>query len=158
MAVKFDVNFINPFAAAALETLGTQCNFKAASGKPFLKGTQPSLNIAIAGVIGMTSAAFRGSIALCFPENTFLTVMGGMLGETYKEITKDLEDGAAELMNIIFGCAKKSLAASGHTVDRAIPSVIRGEKLQIQHMSNALTIVIPFKSETGEFQIEIVVE
>lgn len=153
-----NADFVNIFAMAALETLQTQCSFKAKAGKPFLKDNGPSMDTAIAGVIGITSSKFRGSIALCFPEKTFLNVMSGMLGETYTKIDKDLEDGAAELLNIIFGCAKKSLAAGGHTVERAIPSVIKGAGIEVRHMSKAPILVVPFNGETSNFQIEIVLE
>lgn len=153
-----NASFVKIFAMAALETLQTQCSFKATAGKPFPKGSGETMDTAIAGVIGITSSMFRGSIALCFPEATFLNVMSGMLGEKYTVIDKDLEDGAAELLNIIFGCAKKSLAAGGHTVERAIPSIVRGKGIEVRHMSKAPILVIPFHSENGGFQIEMVLE
>ncbi len=35
--------------------------------------------------------------------------MGGMLGEEIKEINQDIQDGAGELLNIIFGFTKRVL-------------------------------------------------
>src|SRR5689334_8015212 len=100
--LKVDVNFINPFIDGALETLKIQCSFSAKSGKPYLKGKGPVIKTDIAAVIGLTSASFNGSVAICFPEAIFLTIMERMLGEKHSTITKDLEDGACELLNIIF--------------------------------------------------------
>jgi chemotaxis protein CheX len=131
----------------------------ATPGKPYLKGKVPTTGIDIAGIIGLTSARFQGSIALCFPEPTFLAVLSNMLGETYSQITPDLEDGAGELMNIIFGQAKVELNELGHTIEKAIPTVVRGQSLAIRHHSHCPTIVLPFTLENkSTFQIEISVE
>src|SRR4051794_18484697 len=95
---KLDVNFINPFIEGAIETLKVQCSFVAKAGRPFLKGKGPEIKTDIAAVIGLTSAAFNGSVAICFPEVVFLGMMERMLGEKYAAITQDLEDGASELL------------------------------------------------------------
>src|ERR1700744_6373713 len=103
-----DVNFVKPFVDGTIHTLEVQCHVTAKVGKPYIKGKsggEPP-QIDIAGIIGITSPSFKGSISLCFPEKTFLGIMGKMLGETYTSITKDVEDGAGELTNIIFGAAK----------------------------------------------------
>jgi CheY-specific phosphatase CheX len=81
-----------------------------------------------------------------------------MLGETYEELTKDLEDGAAELLNIIFGQAKVGLNEKGYKISKAIPTIIRGESLRMRHSSLQPTMKIPFTSAAGSFVIEIVVE
>lgn len=151
-----NVAFINPFVEGALTTLKVQCGVECKPGKPMPKDefkTQPPL--AIAGVIGIASPTFRGSIAIAFPEKTFLGVIGKMLGETYTEITQDLEDGAGELLNIIYGHAKKVLNEQGHSIDKALPTVVRGEKLNIRHMSKNMAIVLPFETEMGLFIIEV---
>ena len=157
-APKLDANFIKTFAAAALETLRVQCSFEARVGKPFIKGQGEEVESAIAGIIGLTSNVFKGTIAIAFPEKTFLAIMGGMLGESFEVMTPDLEDGAAELMNIVFGCAKKSLSEKGFTVERAVPTVVKGKNVEIRHISTAPILIIPFESPAGGLQIEIVLE
>lgn len=151
-----NVAFINPFVEGTLMTLKVQCGIECKPGKPMpkdeFKSTPP---LTIAGVIGIASPTFRGSIAIAFPEPTFLGVMGKMLGETYTTITQDLEDGAGELLNIIYGHAKKVLNEQGHTIDRALPTVVRGEKINIRHMSKSMAIVLPFETEMGMFIIEV---
>jgi chemotaxis protein CheX len=152
---KVDVNFINPFIEGAVETLKVQCSFTARSGKPFLKGKGPQLKTDIAAVIGLTSQSFKGSVAICFPEEVFLMVMERMLGEKYSTITKELEDGASELLNIIFGQAKKVLNQKGYAIEKAIPTIIKGSDIAIKHLTPSPTIVLPFETEVGIFQIEI---
>jgi len=43
-----------------------------------------------------------------------------MFGEKYEKIPEGLQDGAGELMNIIFGYAKKILNEKGYVIEMAI--------------------------------------
>jgi chemotaxis protein CheX len=154
-----NVEFINPFIDATIKTLQTQCNMELSmKDKPFLKGTQDLPAIEIAGIIGLTSAAFKGSISICFPRDTFLKIMGGMLGEAYTEITDDLQDGAGELLNIIFGQSKAVLNEKGFGIEKAIPTVVRAKELTVRQYSNAPVVVMLFTSSNGEFFVEIALE
>lgn len=152
---KIDVNFINPFIDGAIETLKVQCSFIAKAGKPFLKGPDLQSKIDIAAVIGLTSPNFKGSVAICFPQNVFLTIMEKMLGEKQTSITRELEDGASELLNIIFGQAKRVLNERGYQIEKAIPTIIRGQDLNVHHLTPKPTIVVPFSTDLGFFNIEI---
>lgn len=160
MAHILDVNFIKPFVEGTVETLKVQCRVLATVGKPYMKddSNAEKMNTAIAGIIGITSAGFKGSISLCFPEKTFLGVMSRMLGETYATISKDVEDGAGELTNIIFGTAKRVLNEKGHSIQKAIPSVVCGAGLKVRHMTRIPTVVLPFDTELGPFSIEVGIE
>ncbi len=157
-AKKIDVDFVKIFAAATLDTLKIQCSFEAKAGRPFAKGSQDEFPVDIAGVIGISSKNFCGAISVGFPMRTYLKIMSGMLGENFSEMSEELQDGAGELVNIIFGSAKKSLSERGYTVDRAIPTVVMGSNLRVNHMSEVPIVIIPFQSKDGPFQIEIVVE
>lgn len=157
MTYKMDVQFIQPFIDGAVETLKIQCRVSASAGAPFLKKKGQDAPVDIAGQIGIASEHFRGSISLCFPKKTFLGVMGKMLDEDYRMMTEELEDGAGELMNIIFGFAKRELNQKGYELPKAIPAVIRGHRLN-QLKPAGPVIVLPFESEMGQFQIEIGVE
>lgn len=155
VGIKLDVNFINPFISGALETLKVQCSIEAAAEKPYVKTEKTPLSVDIAGVIGLTSKTFTGSVSICFPMQTFLIIMSGMLGETYNEFSSDLEDGAGELLNIIFGYAKRELNAKGYSIEKAIPTVIKGNDIKINTVSKAPSIIVPFNSNAGKFFIEI---
>lgn len=152
---QLDVAFFKPFVEGAMNTLKTQCSIDVNIEKPFIKGQKPQPEFAIAGVIGITSPSFNGTITLCFPEKVFLGAMSRMLGEEFKEITNDLQDGVAELLNIIFGQAKIILNQQGHSIQKAIPTVVRGQNISTRSMTKALVMVLPFKTDLGEFHIEI---
>jgi chemotaxis protein CheX len=152
---KIDVNFLNPFIEATLNTLKVQCGYVCKPLKPTLKDASVVNLIDIAGVIGITSPTFNGSISICFPEKIFLRIMSNMLGEEFTEINKDLEDGAGELLNIIFGFAKRVLNEGGHSFEKAIPTIVRGKGMSIKHLSDYPCFLLPFESADGLFYIEI---
>jgi len=152
---QLDTSFFKPFIEGTLNTIQVQCNLKATGEVPYIKGTRPLMDVAIAGNIGITSPKFNGSITLCFPEKVFLGMMERMLGERFPEITAELQDRVAELLNIIFGHAKVILNNQGHTIQKAIPMVIRGANIQTIQMSKNKTFVLPFSTERGPFSIEI---
>jgi chemotaxis protein CheX len=153
-----DVRFFKPFVDATIKTLKVQCNTDVSHEKPFIKGTRPQPDYDLAAVIALTSNAFNGTITLSFTKATFLGLMAAMLGEKHAEITPELEDGAAELLNIIFGQAKLTLTEQGYTVEKAIPTVIRGAGLKTKILSSQPVIVLPFTTSFGVFEIEIVTE
>lgn len=151
-----NVDFLNPFIDGTIETLKVQCSLECQANAPTLKENLPGdLKYDIAGVIGITSTGFTGSIAICFPEKVFLAAMSSMIGEDCPIITSELEDGAGELLNIIFGHAKRNLNEKGYTLDKAIPTVIRGKEIAVKHMTSEKTIALPFDTQFGRFCIEI---
>lgn len=153
--MSLDVNFVNPFVQGTIETLKIQCQIEVKPGKIYLKGKGPEIEVEIAGVIGLTSKSFSGSIAICFPEPIFLAIMSNMIGENYQTITHELEDGAGELLNIIFGFAKRVLNEKGYQIEKAIPTVVRGAGLEVKHLTATPTVVLPFETQYGIFHLEV---
>jgi chemotaxis protein CheX len=155
---QLDANFFKPFVDGTINVLKIQCHLEPVPGKPFLKGTQPQPKFEIAGVIGVTSPRFSGNITICFPASVYLTLMSNMLGEKFETITEELQDGAAELLNIIFGSAKTVLNQQGHVIQKAIPTVITGSGLQTTYSGGNQVIVLPFNMACGDLYIEISTE
>lgn len=150
-----DVNFINPFLSATIDVLQKQASTLATPGKIYRRQANEKFMGDISGVIGLISEAFSGSVVISFPANTFLKIMTRMLGEECTEITKDIEDGAGELTNIIFGQAKIGLNERGFGIKTALPSVISGNDHSILQMTQGPRMVIPFDSDAGAFVVEI---
>lgn len=154
---NLDAKFINPFLVSVIETLKTQCQQQARPGTA-VRREQLSVGkdeYAICASLGLIDKGFTGVLSLCFPEKTFLGVMSSMLGEPFTEITTDLEDGAGELLNIIYGGAKRQLNADGYSLEKAIPSIARGEKIKMHSLSDGPVLVLPFDCEAGWFHVEI---
>ncbi len=157
--MSVDVEFLNPFIAAARNVLETQANLALTPGKATLKKPDDKIPMEIAGVIALSCAEFTGSISLCFKQDVFLKIYEGLTGEKHSAITPEIEDAAAELLNMIFGQAKTVLNdQKGYTLDRALPTVLTGDKIRIQYQGRGPSIVIPFETPHGAFHLEIVVE
>ena len=154
-----DVEFLNPFITATRAVLETQAQTKLSPGKPYLRKPGEQIPMEIAGVLSLVSHEFRGSITICFRAETFLKIYENMVGEKHERITREMEDAAGELLNIIFGQAKTVLNDQrGHSFEKALPTVLVGDRLKLHHQSRTPAIVLPFESQAGAFHIEIVVD
>jgi chemotaxis protein CheX len=154
-----DVDFINPFLKATVQTLSVQANTKVEIEKPFIKTKEHVVSIDIAGVINIISSKFKGSITLCFPKNVFLQIYENMLGEKHTEISNEIQDGCGELLNIIFGNAKAELnAQKGYVIEKAIPTILTGEKLKVNQTTAHSVFILPFRTAAGTFYIEVVID
>lgn len=155
---KLDVDFINPFIDSAMKTLNGLCGVENIEAqKPYLLGSDV-INIDISGTLAITSPYFRGNIAISFEESIYKKIISKMLEENVAELDPNNEDGAAEIINIIFGQTKAVLNTRGYSLDRAIPSVIRGKGHKVYKDSKIPVLLVPFNSDLGEFWIQICVK
>lgn len=154
-----DVQMINPFLEATLMTLEQQANTKCEAQKPQLINLDDksrSDDIAIAGVISLSTDQFSGSITLAFPETVFLKIYESMCGEAVEKINEEIEDAAGELLNIIYGSAKTKLNEQcDYKLSSALPTILSGEKIKIRQTTYQKVIVLPFKTSFGLFRVEI---
>ena len=150
-----DINFVNPFLHATLNTLKVQASIEATPGKPYLKKDDITMSGDVSGVIGIVSETFNGSVVISFPESTFLKVMSGMLGEEITTLSKDILDGAGEITNMIFGQAKVTLNDRGYGIKMALPTVVSGKGHTLSALSKGPIVVVPFTSPVGNFFVEI---
>jgi CheY-specific phosphatase CheX len=149
---QLDVNFANLFVEGALETLKEQCHVDSHAGSMFLKGKAPfGYDIAIAGVVALSGPAFNGSIALCFTEKLFLTLLNNSSSGKHAQITSELEKDAQKLVDKILSRAKEALSEKGYSITKAVPTIVKGNGVDAKHA----TIVLPFQTAHGPYHIEI---
>ncbi len=153
MSRTFDVNFINPFLNAVVETLKTMAMTIVTPGKPYIK-TDTTAKGEITGVIGVKGYA-HGSFALSFPEECARNVVSAMLGEALPPYGADVRDGVGELTNMISGLARRDLAHEGMKFHASIPDVYMGEGHVVQHHAHGPVLAIPFSSPYGEITVEV---
>lgn len=150
-----DVTFLNPFLNATIKGLQVQCNTLAQAQKPHLKVDRTQSLGDISAIVGVVSSSYSGNVILSFPKETLLSIVSQMFGEEYKEITAEVESGAGEIANIIFGQAKLDLNALGYAVLPAIPTVISGDTPVVHGTGAGPVIVLPFLTKFGLFYLEI---
>ncbi len=149
-----DKTLINSFIEGVSKTLETMASTKVTYGKPFVE-QKFSARGEVAGVVGMVSNEYKATLTLSFPKPAILLILENMLGEKYNDITNEVFDAVGELTNMIYGSAKGTLNDLGYNFEMAIPTVIKGQFIMLQHSKSA-TLVIPFKlTNQTEFYIEI---
>jgi chemotaxis protein CheX len=151
-----EAQFIFAFLSATLHTLKVQCNYPVAAQKARMLAPTDDLPVTICGIIGLVSNVFRGTVTLCLTDKVFLGMMSGMFNEKMDTVTKELSDGTGEILNIIFGTAKTTLTNEGLSVEKAIPTVVRGADIRVNSLTGGNpTIIVPFSGADGMFQLLI---
>lgn len=146
--------FINPFLQAAKNVLETMAQTPVTALKPRLKDSTITYG-EVTGIIGMVSENIAGSMILSFSEACILKIVSNMLMEPIKpKIDAEIVDAVGELTNMICGGAKAQLAKLNIKFELATPTMIVGRGVEISHYSQVPTLVIPFKTEAGDFVIE----
>lgn len=151
---SIDSNILKMFIEGTVNALKVQCSVEVTSKAPSIK-RDAGLNTDIAGVIGVNNGKMPGSIALCFPKAVFLGIYESMVGEKHSEINQEIQDGAGELLNIIYGHAKAQLSAQGMKLSMAIPVVLVGEKIRMQIGEAGKSVILPFECKYGGFHLEV---
>lgn len=151
-----DVKFINPFIESTVNVLKTMANARVESGKPFLKKDNTARGD-VSGIIGL-SGEVKGTIAVTFTERCILALVSKMLGQEMTELNDDVKDAAGEIANIISGQARLKLEDMGRSLRAVVPTVIMGRNHEITHITTHPIIAIPFKTDYGDFTIEVCFE
>jgi chemotaxis protein CheX len=145
VASELSSEVIEAFLRGTVETFAVQFGVEVKPGAPYLRKPDDGVEGDIGGVIAMHDPRATGIVAILMPAQVFLTVIGKLLGMEATELTSDLEDGAAEILNMIYGLAKDQLNRRGYEIDRAIPTIVRGNGIRLKHQSRSLPIVVPFE-------------
>lgn len=156
VASSIKSEFVSALAQSVVDVLKLQTSTEVKVLKPKLKSEYPVISFDIVAVISLQSDQFQGTIALCFPKPTYLRIYNSMLGESATEITEENRDAAGELLNMIFGMAKSKLMNDKQlSIQKAIPTVLSGEKITMQANSSEVGLVVPLESSAGGLVLEV---
>jgi CheY-specific phosphatase CheX len=106
-------------------------------------------------VLGLTSSAFLGSLALGFPAPTLLQLLEKMLGEKYPALTAQNADACSELLNIIYASARTSMNQAGFDFQPAIPATVLGANLSVALRNSSRVLKFKCQSEAGPFLVAL---
>lgn len=154
---KLDVDFVNPFIDSCIATLNEMCGVNDIQAKKPNLLSEEELDIQISGTINVSSPFFKGTIALSFQSDVYEGIIAQMLEVDTNTIDLDTDDGAAEILNVIYGRSKVKLNGYGYRLERVIPKVMRGDKHKISK-AKIPTLLVPFQSQAGDFYIQICVQ
>jgi chemotaxis protein CheX len=151
-----DVEIATYFVNATVVTMFKMANLVVSSGRFFVKHDKTALG-EITAIIGV-SGERNGSIAVSFSRESAEALVRGMLGDNVEDLERDMVDAVGELTNIISGHARKSIASAGLSLSASNPSIVVGEKMEIEHKAKAAVIVIPFNMSGKSFVVEFCLE
>ncbi|MGZ3711710.1 MAG: response regulator [Bdellovibrionota bacterium] len=154
---KVNSEVVKAFAAAAIRAVKEQ--FKATIQVGTLTIRKPGFafpnNVDIASFLTVNSIQFRGTMALCFPRATFLGMVRALTSESHQIINESVRDGAAELLNIIYGEVKQVLNSKGFTLPMGIPQVLLADAALERLVEGDSALLVPFETQYGPFFAQI---
>lgn len=148
-----NVEYINCFIASTLQTLEVMAAVRPTRGAPFVKADAVAKG-EITGVIGLAGEAV-GSVAVSFPASLALQIYSNMVGDTADSVNESVRDAIGEVVNMIAGGAKATLAQKGFSFRIAIPRVVTGKNQSIDHKGDVPFLCVPFQIEDNTFWLEV---
>ncbi|MBN2308073.1 MAG: chemotaxis protein CheX [Candidatus Hydrogenedentes bacterium] len=148
------VEYINPFIESVYDLFATMLDAEVQRGEIGVTsaGGNPREIMALIGLSGPA----RGTVAISFPAQTALAMVGKILGVDTRVVDDTVSDGIAEIVNIVAGSAKARLTQGGGTpIDLSLPTVVRGNSYSIDYPSQAVWLEVPFTSELGAFSLRV---
>lgn len=151
--MNMKAEIINPFLQATVSVLKTIASVDPLPGKPYIKKGD-SAKGDISGIVGITGDT-EGTLCISFSKKCILFIVSKIYGEDKVEIDSEVKDAVGELTNMISGDSRRRLAEIGYHFIGAIPSVIIGEGHEIKHITKGPILVIPFRTQPGDFFVEV---
>lgn len=156
-AGKVDTEVIKVFSSAAIRAVKEQCLTRIEVGLPRYRvpGAGFPSEVDVASVLDVNTEKFKGSVALCYPRSSFLGMIRAMTKEVHSIINASVRDGAAELLNIIFGEMKQVLNQKGYNLPMAIPQVLLADAAIECLLNQEPAVIVPFQTQHGPFFAQI---
>lgn len=148
---------INPFIESVQEIFRTMLTSKAKRGKISVSRDSkgPGEVLALIGISGES----KGTVAVSFPTDTALQVVGRITGIKFEGVNETVIDGVAEIVNIIAGGAKAKLTMNGkRPMELGLPSVVTGKDFQVDYPKKSIWLEVPFDSDLGSFLMRVTFE
>lgn len=105
---------------------------------------------AVTGMIG-AHGAVSGFISVNMSQRLALHVVDGLLGESHKELTPQVVDGAGEVTNMIVGGVKSALSRGDWAFSHmTVPSVIVGDGYEVAFAKGIELIDVSFECDNAD--------
>ena len=148
--------FVNPIYKATSDVLRTMLNLDVERGDLRVVEDDAVIGNDANVIIGLTGS-LNGSIHYSFSEEMTLEMVRIMSGMEMDEIDKFVSSAVGEIANIISGNATTYLAEQDYDCDIVSPQILIGQSKSFS-MAEERALVIPLKTEIGEFEINLSVK
>lgn len=119
------------------EVIQTMAGITATPGSGISKAPQPSSLVGVTGSIGL-SGKVSGIVYTAFSYALAQKVAEKILGGSSSE--QEVSDVVAELTNMITGNLKSQLCDMGYNCSLSIPSVVRGDDIQVSAKTASISV------------------
>lgn len=149
-AQAINPKLIVPFINSVRQVFATMVKIPTTVERPHLK-TVPAPQYDVSAIVGFSGDVI-GSVVVSFQQKAAVAMVSSFAGMPIDPATSDFADAVCELANMIAGGAKKDL---GHNASITVPSVVIGAGHQIARLSDVPCLVVPCKTEVGDFAVEV---
>lgn len=152
--MAINVEYINPFLAAATSVVRDISQIEMKIGKPYLRTTEFESDSVII-MIGITGE-MRGQVLLSLSYDNALTMASKMMmGMPVNDLDDMAISAISELGNMIMGNAATVFSTKGIAIDITPPTLCRGNiKLSQSYASN---ICVPLDGDVLQLNIDIAI-
>jgi chemotaxis protein CheX len=150
------------FVESCVKAFETMAFMATTAGPPMSKESglprgQISGTIGVTGSIPLTGDTICGNVSLIFPDQVGQLIFRSMMMMEADEPVDDneLQDAVGELANMAAGGAKAAMQAMGLNFNISLPSVVVGSGHHLAQPGNAVSLVVPLKTELAEFFMQV---
>lgn len=147
---RINPKLVVPFANSVRNVFMTMVGVEATVGRPILK-PQVVPTCDVSGIIGF-SGEVVGSLVVSFHREAAIRIVESFAATKLDPESSDFADAIGELANMIAGAAKKDIGAAASIT---MPYVVLGPGHQIARLKDVPCLVIPVKTQLGDFAIEV---
>ncbi|WP_089759053.1 chemotaxis protein CheX [Halarsenatibacter silvermanii] len=147
-------DFVNPIYEATTDVLQSMLELDVKRGE--LKTSEELISGNEANVAIGVTGDLSGSILFSFSRDMALSMVESMAGMEVNELDKFVTSALGEVANIISGNAATFLNQQDYDCDIVPPRVIIGENQSLS-MATDSVLVIPLKTDMGEFEINLAI-
>jgi chemotaxis protein CheX len=142
------------FVKSVRTTLLATAEWESTTEKPRLK-TDVGPEYDVSGIISL-SGTYVGTVVISFNLATAMKLATAMLRCETPPGMADICDAIGEMANMIAGGAKTEFGGAATTI--SIPSVVMGKGHVISRPSDVPCIVVPRKTQHGDFAVEVCIK
>lgn len=156
MAQKINTAFIVPFIEAVHSTFEMMMGRKVTRKDVYIKKNYVMFGD-VSGVIGVSGIS-AGTTAISFPASLAIRTVEDILGEKVTGGIGDVmvHDGVGEIINMIAGQAKTTLATTPMKFDITLPTIISGRGHELYHKQDTQCTSIIFATDDDqEFSLDL---
>ena len=152
---KINVQFILPFMSAVERVFEDMLRWPVQRIEVYEKLNYVMFGD-ITGVIGI-SGEIAGTAALSLPEETATSAVAKLLDDGNEALTREtLHDGVGELINLIAGHAKATLAKDYASCNLTLPLTVSGEGHELYRKTGTRCVAVVFETPDGDaFTVEV---